>query len=74
MKISPKLAALNFKRFQEFKETFDLTTAKQALLAFKGDVYRGITAETYSKTDFDFAQGHLRIISGLYGICRRFHH
>lgn len=70
MQISPKLAELNFKRFQNFKEKFDLTTAKQALLAFRGDVYNGITVDSYAKDDFDFAQGHLRIVSGLYGILK----
>lgn len=41
-----------------------------AILAFKGDVYTGLQAETFSEDDFDFAQQHLRMLSGLYGVLR----
>ena len=67
MKISPKLAKLNWQRFQDFKQPFHLQNAKQALLAFQGDVYNGIDTDTYTDKDFAFAQKHLRILSGLYG-------
>jgi len=70
MKISDKLGAQNFVRFNEWKTPFNLDNAKQALLAFKGDVYTGIDAETFSSQDFKFAQKHLRILSGLYGVLR----
>jgi len=68
MGISPKLAALNVERFQSFSQSPKM--AKQALLAFKGDVYLGLEAETYGEKDFNFAQKNLRILSGLYGILR----
>jgi len=66
MEISPKLSELNFSRWQNFKKN----EARQALLAFDGDVYAGIEKEKYGKKDFEFAQNHLRILSGLYGILR----
>ena len=67
MKISPKLSKLNWQRYQNFRQPFTLKNAKQALLAFKGDVYGGIDTDNYSADDFAFAQQHLRILSGLYG-------
>ncbi|MEZ5473217.1 MAG: peroxide stress protein YaaA [Marinicella sp.] len=67
MSISEKLAELNYQRFQDFETPFKLGTAKQAVLAFKGDVYTGLEAETLTMEDLDFAQHHLRILSGLYG-------
>jgi uncharacterized protein len=70
MKISDKLGTLNFLRFNDWKTPFNLNNAKQALLAFKGDVYTGIEAETFSNQDLKFAQKHLRILSGLYGVLR----
>jgi cytoplasmic iron level regulating protein YaaA (DUF328/UPF0246 family) len=70
MLISPKLAKLNAERFQNFKIPFNLNNAKQAILAFKGDVYSGIDVNNYSTHDFNFANDHLRIISGLYGVLR----
>jgi len=70
MKISDNLAELNFKRFQGFSSTFDLTNSKQALFAFKGDVYTGIDAASLSNNDLDFAQKNLRMLSGLYGVVR----
>ena len=70
MKISEKLADLNYGRFQEFQTPFTQENAKQALLVFKGDVYKGIKAEEYNDEDLAFAQKHLRILSGLYGILR----
>lgn len=70
MKISPKLAELNFARFKNFKEKFDLKNARQALLAFDGDVYNNIDKANFNEDDFNFAQKHLRILSGLYGILK----
>jgi len=70
MSISDKLSKLNFDRFQTFSTPFTLSNAKQALLAFKGDVYNGIDAPSLSLDDFEFAQGHLRMLSGLYGVIR----
>lgn len=70
MKLSLKLAELNFDRYEAFEPECTRDNAKQALLAFKGDVYQGMDAETFSAADFKFAQQHLRILSGLYGLLR----
>jgi cytoplasmic iron level regulating protein YaaA (DUF328/UPF0246 family) len=70
MHISDKLGVLNFDRFQAWKTPFTATNAKQAVLAFQGDVYTGLAADTFKARDFDFAQKHLRILSGLYGLLR----
>ncbi len=67
MSISDRLAELNHERFQQFKTPFKLGSAKQAALAFQGDVYSGLKAEDMSQEDLSFAQEHLRILSGLYG-------
>ena len=70
MKISAKLGELNAARFQQWQLPFSLDNARQAILAFKGDVYTGLEAETFSEDDFAFAQEHLRILSGLYGLLK----
>lgn len=70
MKISDKLAQLNYQRYQDFQTPFTPENAKQALLVFDGDVYKGIHIEDYDEDDLTFAQDHLRILSGLYGILR----
>ena len=70
MKLSMKLAELNFDRYEAFAPECTKDNAKQALLAFKGDVYQGIDAESFSAADFKFAQQHLRMLSGLYGLLR----
>ncbi len=70
MKISDKLAGLNAARFAEWQPDFTPANARQALLAFKGDVYTGLAVEDFSEADFDFAQAHLRMLSGLYGVLR----
>lgn len=70
MKISDKLGQLNYDRYQDWAQPFTPANAKQALLAFNGDVYSGIDANTFSAADFTFAQKHLRILSGLYGLLR----
>ncbi|MGV7091973.1 peroxide stress protein YaaA [Siccibacter turicensis] len=70
MGISDKLADLNATRFHDWQPDFTPDNARQAILAFKGDVYTGLQAETFSDADFDFAQQHLRMLSGLYGVLR----
>ncbi len=70
MGISPKLAELNADRFQSWETPFSSENAKPAVLAFRGDVYLGLEADEYSERDFNFAQKHLRILSGLYGLLR----
>ncbi len=70
MKISDKLAEENYNRFQDFSEEFTLANSSPALLAFKGDVYLGLEAETLKEDDLAFAQRHIRILSGLYGVLR----
>lgn len=70
MGVSQKIAELNVERFHNWHTPFNKKNAKQALLAFKGDVYTGLDAESFSEQDFEFAQQHLRILSGLYGILR----
>jgi hypothetical protein len=70
MKISMKLADLNSLRFREWQTPFTLKNAKQALFAFRGDVYTGLDADTLDESGIDFAQSHLRILSGLYGLLR----
>ncbi len=70
MHISDQLAQLNHQRYQDFHTPFTLENAKQALLSFKGDVYKGIQVEAYGDEDLAFAQAHLRILSGLYGVLR----
>ncbi|PVZ88939.1 peroxide stress protein YaaA [Serratia sp. S1B] len=70
MSISDKLAGLNAARFGEWQDKFTPDNARQAVLAFKGDVYTGLQAEDFSEEDFDFAQQHLRMLSGLYGVLR----
>jgi len=70
MHISDKLAVLNAERFNDWQPDFTPENARQAILAFKGDVYTGLQAETFSEKDFDFAQRHLRMLSGLYGLLR----
>lgn len=70
MHLSDKLAALNVARYGSWNPAFNPDNAKQALLAFKGDVYTGLNASDFGEDDFDFAQRHLRMLSGLYGVLR----
>ncbi|MFJ3457540.1 peroxide stress protein YaaA [Scandinavium goeteborgense] len=70
MSISDKLADLNATRFHDWHPDFTPQNARPAILAFKGDVYTGLQAEEFSEADFDFAQQHLRMLSGLYGVLR----
>ncbi len=70
MKLSDQLAALNVARYESWSTPFTADNAKQAVLAFNGDVYEGLDATTLSREEFDWAQRHLRILSGLYGLLR----
>ena len=70
MALSDKLAALNVARYGAWKRPFNSRNAKQAVLAFDGDVYDGLAAKTMSKAQLDRAQNCLRILSGLYGVLR----
>lgn len=70
MSISDKLSVLNAVRYQEWSKVFHAGNARQAVLAFNGDVYDGLSASTLSPEDLAFAQRHLRILSGLYGVLR----
>ena len=70
MKISQPLAELNHERFQDMRLPFTAGNSKPSLLAFRGDVYRGLDATTLNKRDLKWAQSRLRILSGFYGILR----
>lgn len=70
MKISDKLAGLNAARYAQWQPDFTLDSARQAMLAFKGDVYTGLAVENFSEADLAHSQQHLRILSGLYGVLR----
>lgn len=70
MGISPKLADLNSNRYHNWSLPFTAGNAKQSVLAFKGDVYAGLDADNLSADDLQFAQAHLRILSGLYGVLK----
>lgn len=70
MGVSDALAALNVARYAEWSRPFTPENARQAVLAFAGDVYEGLEVATLDEADFAFAQQHLRILSGLYGVLR----
>ncbi|SEN55985.1 MULTISPECIES: peroxide stress protein YaaA [unclassified Pseudomonas] len=70
MHVSDKIGGLNAARFGSWTPAFTPANAKQALLAFKGDVYTGLDAQSFAEADFDYAQEHLRMLSGLYGLLR----
>ncbi|MGB7183796.1 MAG: peroxide stress protein YaaA [Burkholderiaceae bacterium] len=70
MSLSEKLADLNVSRFKDWKRPFAPSNAKQAVLMFDGDVYDGLNAKTLTPARLDWAQDHIRILSGLYGILR----
>lgn len=70
MNLSTKLADLNYQRYNDWHAPFTSGNAKQAALAFKGDVYLGLDPATYSERDFSWAQKHIRILSGLHGLLR----
>lgn len=70
MKLSDPLGALNHQRYQDFSTPFTKDNARPAMLAFQGDTYVGLDAGTLSDTDITFAQSHLAILSGLYGLLK----
>lgn len=70
MKISDNLADLNYQRFQTFSKTPTENETKQAIMAFAGDTYTGLDADSLDKNDLAFAQDNLRILSGLYGLLK----
>ncbi len=70
MHISSKLAELNVSRYLNWEQPFSPKNARPAIFAFKGGVYVGLEAQQYKAADLDFAQKHLRILSGLYGVLR----
>jgi cytoplasmic iron level regulating protein YaaA (DUF328/UPF0246 family) len=70
MGLSDQLAGLNAARYQAWVPTFDTHNAKQAVLAFNGDVYEGLNAKTLSEHELAWAQDHVCILSGLYGVLR----
>jgi len=70
MKLSRNLAELNYQRYRDWQLPFNPQNAKQAISTFKGDVYHGLNIESFNDEQLDFAQQHLRILSGLYGLLR----
>lgn len=70
MKLSDSLANLNVERYRAWTPEFSHSNARQAILAFNGDVYEGLQATTLSDTQLQWAQKHVAILSGLYGILR----
>jgi len=70
MGLSERLSEQTYRRFQDFATPFDLANARQAIFAFKGDTYLGLDAGSLDDDDLAYAQDHLRILSGLYGLLR----
>ena len=70
MQVSEKIANLNVERFRDWQSDLDFSNSRQALFAFKGDVYTGLDAYSFNDQQFDYAQQHLRMLSGLYGLLR----
>ena len=70
MQVSQKIAEFSVERFDQWRLPFTHENSKQAILAFKGDVYTGLDAPSLSEDKLDYAQLHLRILSGLYGLLR----
>lgn len=70
MSVSEKIAKLNVERFNDWQSEFSFSNARQALFAFKGDVYTGLDAYALNDQHIEFAQNHLRMLSGLYGLLR----
>lgn len=68
MQLSPKLADLNYDRFQNWENTHTNKNAKPAILTFNGDAYTGLQADDFTQQELDYAQKHIRILSGLYGL------
>lgn len=70
MDLSPNLAEMNFERNQEWTKEHDEKNSKPAILTFNGEAYQGLQAAEFSPSDLQYAQDHLRILSGLYGVLR----
>lgn len=70
MDINPKLSEVNVERYLKWKLPFDTTNSDRALLMFKGEVFNGLKAETLNEDDLLYAQEHIKILSGLYGILK----
>ena len=70
MGVSEKIAKLNVQRFHDWSIPFSLQNAKQAVFAFKGDVYTGLSVETMTGKELEYIQSHLCILSGLYGVLK----
>lgn len=71
MSVSTELARMNWNRYQNFNpERYTSRNSRQAIFAFRGQVYHGLQAENFNQEDLEFAQKHLRILSGLYGLLR----
>jgi cytoplasmic iron level regulating protein YaaA (DUF328/UPF0246 family) len=70
MSLSPALSELNVQRYAHWKRSFTQANSRQAVLAFNGDVYEGLEASTLSAKQLDWAQEHVAILSGLYGVLR----
>ena len=70
MTVSEKIANLNVERFRDWNADFSFANARQAIFAFKGDVYTGLDAYSLTEDELKFAQDHLRSLSGLYGLLR----
>ena len=70
MQISPKLGELNFERYQKWSYPFSGKESGSAIFMFQGDVYKGLQAEIFNEDEMEFAQQHLRILSGLYGVLK----
>lgn len=70
MHLSANLSELNVQRYHDWNTPFTMQNAKQAILAFKGDVYAGMNADTFTEANLAFAQKHLRMLSGLYGLLK----
>ena len=70
MSVSEKIANLNAERFRDWQPDFDFSNARQAIFAFKGDVYTGLDAYQLKQDQIHYAQNHLRMLSGLYGLLR----
>lgn len=70
MSISDNLTKLNYQRYKDFDTKFETKNGEPAIYSFLGDVFQGLEAEDFSKTDLDFAESHLYILSGLYGLLK----
>jgi cytoplasmic iron level regulating protein YaaA (DUF328/UPF0246 family) len=70
MKVSDKLATLSFERYAHWRSSYAGEEGQQAILAFSGEVFNGLQARSLSEVDLLFAQEHIRILSGLYGVLK----